>query len=204
MWKSFKGFIKTFVDIVNDEREVNVDNWRRRNGWTWPPSVLQMLSWIALGFLIPISAILVAPLHPVFAPLFVILFAIWIIALIIVITSIDPAIRTLRPGTKPARFDRSKHLHVIENLYCNICLITVLFLLLVSSASLTAFTMASVLTVLPIYFLISGADIRKSGGMLLPTTWWQGLCAVVVFTDSTFNLCADIVLQGNKEQLRTG
>ncbi|VDM24203.1 unnamed protein product [Toxocara canis] len=242
----------SIAGAISEESDTHMDTWRRHNGWTWPPSTLQVLSWLALAALVPISALLVAPVHPVFAPLFVSVLAIWIIALMIVATSTDPAIRTLRRGLQPAHFDRSKHLHVIENLYCNICLITVdasckhcrkcnkcisgfdhhckwlnncigaanyrLFVVLVASACLISFVMASVHTFLPIFFIVSGADIRKSertqfvtsfiilieisidqrkvtivssdrrssalvGGMLLPIAWWQGLCAIVVFTD---------------------
>ncbi|KHN76661.1 putative palmitoyltransferase ZDHHC1 [Toxocara canis] len=217
MQKTFSQLLKKFAGAISEESDTHMDTWRRHNGWTWPPSTLQVLSWLALAALVPISALLVAPVHPVFAPLFVSVLAIWIIALMIVATSTDPAIRTLRRGLQPAHFDRSKHLHVIENLYCNICLITVdasckhcrkcnkcisgfdhhckwlnncigaanyrLFVVLVASACLISFVMASVHTFLPIFFIVSGADIRKSGGMLLPIAWWQGLCAIVVFTD---------------------
>uniref|UniRef100_F1L5R8 Palmitoyltransferase n=1 Tax=Ascaris suum TaxID=6253 RepID=F1L5R8_ASCSU len=219
MQKDCKEFLKCFVSAISEDGGLPMDGWRRHNGWTWPPSTLQVFSWLAMAVLVPMSALLVAPVHPVFAPLSVLVLAIWIVALMIVATSTDPAIRTLRSGSKPAHFDRAKHLHVIENLYCNICLIPVdgsckhcrkcnkcitgfdhhckwlnncigaanyrLFVTLVASACVISLIMASVHAFLPIYFLISDADVRKSGGMLLPTAWWQGLCVTVVLTDLT-------------------
>ncbi|VDN43795.1 unnamed protein product, partial [Gongylonema pulchrum] len=44
---------------------------------------------------------------------------------IVVLTSIDPAVSNLRRDVRPAHYDASKHEHVIENNYCNICLIYV-------------------------------------------------------------------------------
>ncbi|CAG9537744.1 unnamed protein product [Cercopithifilaria johnstoni] len=98
---------------------------RRHNGWSWPPSFFQLLFWIIIPVLASSTAFLLIPLHILYAPLTVFTAAIWLILQIIVLTCIDPAVSNLRKGQAPAYFDATKHEHVIENLFCNICLINV-------------------------------------------------------------------------------
>lgn len=99
---------------------------RRCNGWSWPPSLLQLFCWAAIPVIAPSSAFLLIPVHILYAPLAVLVATFWIVLQIVVLTSIDPAVNNLRRDTAPAHFDASKHEHVIENQYCNICLINVL------------------------------------------------------------------------------
>lgn len=99
---------------------------RRRNGWTWPPSFLQLLFWTTIPVLASSTAFLLVPLHILYAPLAVFTGTTWLILQVIVLTCIDPAVSNLRRGQPPAYFDATKHEHVIENLFCNICLINVL------------------------------------------------------------------------------
>lgn len=99
---------------------------RRRNGWTWPPSFLQLLFWVTIPVLASSTAFLLMPLHILYAPIAVLMGTIWLVLQIIVLTCIDPAVSNLRKSQAPAYFDASKHEHVIENLFCNICLINVL------------------------------------------------------------------------------
>ncbi|VDK87587.1 unnamed protein product [Litomosoides sigmodontis] len=98
---------------------------RRHNGWTWPPSLLQLVFWITIPILAPSTAFLLIPLHILYAPLAVFTGTVWLVLQIIVLTCIDPAVNNLRKGQAPAYFDASKHEHVIENLFCNICQINV-------------------------------------------------------------------------------
>uniref|UniRef100_A0A8R1TW87 Palmitoyltransferase n=1 Tax=Onchocerca volvulus TaxID=6282 RepID=A0A8R1TW87_ONCVO len=98
---------------------------RRHNGWTWPPSFLQLFFWIAIPVVASSTAFLVVPVHRLYAPLAVFVGATWLVLQIIVLTCIDPAVSNLQKNQAPAYFDASKHEHVIENLFCNICLINV-------------------------------------------------------------------------------
>ncbi|VDN02434.1 unnamed protein product [Thelazia callipaeda] len=103
----------------------NSDLRRRRNGWSWPPSALQLLCWLAIPVIAPSTAFLLLPLHQLYAPLAVLIATLYLLLQIIILTSIDPAVSNLHKGQGPALFDATKHNHVIENLYCNICLIHV-------------------------------------------------------------------------------
>lgn len=99
---------------------------RRHNGWSWPPSFLQLFFWIIIPLVASSTAFLLMPLHKLYAPVAVFTGTIWLVLQMIVLTCIDPAVSNLRKGQTPAHFDASKHDHVIENLFCNICLISVL------------------------------------------------------------------------------
>jgi len=100
----------------------------RRNGWSWPLHPRQVISWIVLLFITSYYFCTIAT-------------ALWkyyiylgysipaVVALIHIIAQFgcvsmnpaDPNVRG-RDLTAPLpAFDRSKHAHVIENLYCNIC-----------------------------------------------------------------------------------
>uniref|UniRef100_A0A0R3RHR7 Uncharacterized protein n=1 Tax=Elaeophora elaphi TaxID=1147741 RepID=A0A0R3RHR7_9BILA len=107
---------------LSRSREVQVQR-RRRNGWTWPPSLLQLFLWLIIPILASITAFLLIPLHTLYAPLVSFTGTIWLLLQIILLTSIDPAVSNLRKNQPPAYFDGTKHEHVIENLFCNICLI---------------------------------------------------------------------------------
>ncbi|VDM22525.1 unnamed protein product [Wuchereria bancrofti] len=99
---------------------------RRHNGCTWPPSFLQLLFWVTIPIIASSTAFLLIPLHVLYAPIAVFTATIWLILQIIILTCIDPAVNNLQKNQVPAYFDASKHEHVIENLFCNICLINVL------------------------------------------------------------------------------
>uniref|UniRef100_A0A915PSP6 Palmitoyltransferase n=1 Tax=Setaria digitata TaxID=48799 RepID=A0A915PSP6_9BILA len=98
---------------------------RRRNGWSWPPSFLQMVCWVAIPVAASSTAFLLMPLHVLYAPLVVFIGTIWLVLQIITLTCIDPAVTNIQRSQAPAYFDPSKHEHVIENLFCNICLVNV-------------------------------------------------------------------------------
>uniref|UniRef100_A0A914RM80 Palmitoyltransferase n=1 Tax=Parascaris equorum TaxID=6256 RepID=A0A914RM80_PAREQ len=135
-----------------------------------------------MAVLVPMSALLVAPVHPVFAPLSVLVLAIWIVALMIIRIFRDGSCKHCRKCNKCITgFDH--HCKWLNN--CIGAANYRLFVTLVASACVISLIMASVHAFLPIYFLISDADVRKRGGMLLPTAWWQGLCVTVVLTDLT-------------------
>ncbi|MFH4979124.1 hypothetical protein AB6A40_005833 [Gnathostoma spinigerum] len=123
---------KLFCYFFHSQRQKNSltakkgkGNWRRHNGWTWPPSGLQILSWFGLCILLPLNAFILVVLHPVYTLIVLTSAALWIVVLLIVLTTIDPAIPTLSRHSKPLIFDATKHEHVIENLYCNVCAIQV-------------------------------------------------------------------------------
>lgn len=98
---------------------------RRHNGFTWPPSFLQLFFWVTIPIIASSTAFLLIPLHVLYAPIAVFIGTIWLILQIIILTYIDPAVSNLQKNQAPAYFDASKHEHVIENLFCNICLINV-------------------------------------------------------------------------------
>lgn len=100
--------------------------WRRQNGWSWPPSTLQIISWLSIIILFPVNVLLIIPAHCIFLLAIAAIIFTWIILLMIISTTINPAIRGLK--NEAVVFDKTKHLHVIEDNYCNICLIKVLVL----------------------------------------------------------------------------
>ncbi|EFO14674.2 hypothetical protein LOAG_13842 [Loa loa] len=99
---------------------------RRHNGWNWPPSFLQLFLWMTIPVVALSTAFLFIPLHILYASVAIFIGTIWLVLQIIVLTCIDPAASNLQKDQAPAYFDASKHKHVIENLFCNICLINVL------------------------------------------------------------------------------
>ncbi|KAH7687877.1 zinc fingerDHHC-type containing 11-like protein [Aphelenchoides avenae] len=93
---------------------------RRKNGWSRPWNFMQFFSWIIITILAAISTYVAVPL-PFFplVPTFVLFLHVWVIFWIFLLTSIDPG-----DGPRdvvPAKFDRKKHSHVIENKYCHVC-----------------------------------------------------------------------------------
>ncbi|KAL3998345.1 DHHC palmitoyltransferase family protein [Acanthocheilonema viteae] len=121
---SFSRLNFAVIRKLSHNRDVQLQR-RRHNGWTWPPSLLQILFWITVPIFASSTAFLLIPLHILYAPLAVFTGTIWLILQMIVLTCIDPAVSNLRKDQAPAYFDTTKHEHVIENLFCNICLINV-------------------------------------------------------------------------------
>ncbi|OZC12892.1 hypothetical protein X798_00527, partial [Onchocerca flexuosa] len=149
---------------------------RRHNGWTWPPSFLQLFFWVAIPVVASSTAFLVMPVHALYAPLAVFIGAFWLILQIIVLTCIDPAVSNLQKDQAPAYFDASKHEHVIENLFCNICLINVLFLLLVLSVSfISAITSICLIVIVAISFINIGL-LSNTEKLPIKVMLWRGLC----------------------------
>ncbi|KAI6182489.1 Palmitoyltransferase [Aphelenchoides bicaudatus] len=96
---------------------------RRDTGFDLPLNGMQITSWVVLTFLTVTSFVAALPL-PVY-PGFQIIFAIavlWIIGCVVFCTATDPG-----TGHKaiPVPFDRTKHAHVIERGFCNVCQINV-------------------------------------------------------------------------------
>ncbi|VDD96986.1 unnamed protein product [Enterobius vermicularis] len=98
---------------------------RRRNGWSWPPSFRQILCWLIILFILPLTAFMFVPLHVFYAPLVIGVVAVWIVVLVVLLTTIDPAYSRVYTFAKAVHFDASKHAHVIEKFYCNVCQIHV-------------------------------------------------------------------------------
>ncbi|XKL59586.1 hypothetical protein PGB90_000602 [Kerria lacca] len=105
-------------------------NWRRTHGLQIPLHLLQIAGWILLVFFVSTSFIVLVPaLGPALrSPTFFILGSLFFLHIVshIVALCIDPADYEIRLRekagikTKPD-FDRTKHLHVIENGLCHLC-----------------------------------------------------------------------------------
>jgi len=116
-----------------EEEEVEVVS-PRRNGWSWPWHPQQLLAWFGVflvallyfGFL----GLYIPGLYRI--PFFLLPSVLLVLQIVSMAaaTSINPAEASFRkklfdvgsggPISRP-RFSRSKHKHVIENHYCNLC-----------------------------------------------------------------------------------
>ncbi|XP_032013542.1 palmitoyltransferase ZDHHC1 isoform X2 [Hylobates moloch] len=100
----------------------------RRNGWSWPPHPLQIVAWLLYLFFAVIGFGVLVPLLPHhWVPAgYACMGAIFASHLVVHLTavSIDPADANVRDksyaGPLPI-FNRSQHVHVIEDLHCNLC-----------------------------------------------------------------------------------
>lgn len=106
-------------------------NKKRTNGFSWPPDKAQLFSWIViLYFSLSTFASLCLSLA---TPWIYIFYAISAIVMLTHIT-LNIVVMLVNPGEEAALkrkivpqndFDRTKHKHVIENQFCNICQIVV-------------------------------------------------------------------------------
>lgn len=115
---------------VHIEQQLEYQNWRRFHGLQLPLHTLQLAGWALLVFFICTTFVVLIPaLGPALRPpvLFVLgsLFFVHVVSHAVAL-SIDPADYELRLREKAGikarpEFDRSKHLHVIENGVCHLC-----------------------------------------------------------------------------------
>ncbi|KAG7476238.1 putative palmitoyltransferase ZDHHC11 [Solea senegalensis] len=101
----------------------------RRNGWSWPPHILQVVGWLVIGYLAIVSFGIYIPLLPL--PWNYILYSVTGTAFIVHIfahfaaVTIDPAdasVRVKQSYSSPVpSFDRTKQPHVIQDLHCYLC-----------------------------------------------------------------------------------
>lgn len=98
---------------------------RRKNGWSLPWDIMQIISWVIYLYLVITSIIIFIPL-PVFPliPAITLILYLWILINFLYMTTYDPGIGN--SDIKPQQFVRGIYEHVIENGYCNICQINVL------------------------------------------------------------------------------
>ncbi|KAF8774784.1 uncharacterized protein LOC129984616 [Argiope bruennichi] len=110
---------------MNKERK----QWSRRNGWSLPLHPLQISAWFFLVMFAILYFVVLVPNMPEGAwqtSAYIINGCVFIFHIVIhlISVSLNPADRNVRAkvneGPLPT-FDRSKHSHVIENEYCNIC-----------------------------------------------------------------------------------
>ena len=105
--------------------------FKRRNGFSWPPDKAQLLAWffiILLG-LMGFGTLAVALKEPYNYSLSIVFLIIYLthIAFNIATMAVNPGEEASikRKITPASTFDRTKHKHVIENQFCNICQIIV-------------------------------------------------------------------------------
>lgn len=110
---------------------MNENTKKRTNGFSWPPDKAQIIMWLIM-FYFAISVFscfcvsLSEPWSYSIAIIFAIIFLIHVIFNIWCMAS-NPCEEALikRKIMPESIFDRNKHKHVIENHFCNICLISV-------------------------------------------------------------------------------
>lgn len=110
--------------------ESDHNTYVRTNGWSRPRHYFQTTGWACFGLFAGINLVLLVPnlkLSICTAPL-VLAFNLALVVLHIIfnlvatsINPIDDQVLATRTQLKPAKFDRSKHEHVIENQFCYIC-----------------------------------------------------------------------------------
>ena len=125
------------VTSGSGEEEVEVVS-PRRNGWSCPWHPQQCLAWVLLIFLTLIHYGFLAHYVPGLYRIPIFLLPAGIIAVLVlsmvVATSVNPAEASFQRKlashgygdliSRP-KFNRSKHVHVIENNYCNLCQVQV-------------------------------------------------------------------------------
>jgi len=102
-------------------------DFKRTNGFTWPPDKAQIISWLliifqAICFYSTFTVSLRQPWSYTIGIVYGISFLVEV-ALILAITAINPGEEaSIKRKIMPTNnFDRKKHKHVIENQFCNIC-----------------------------------------------------------------------------------
>ncbi|KAH3773480.1 hypothetical protein DPMN_174842 [Dreissena polymorpha] len=102
----------------------------RKNGWTPPPHVLQVVAWLVLVVFAVLHFTSLAPaLHASWQPA---AYAVPAVALVVHLivhlasVTIDPCDNKVLEKKYPkVKFDRSEHKHVIEDCHCYICQVDV-------------------------------------------------------------------------------
>ena len=102
----------------------------RTNGWSKPASAQQVVGW---GITIVYTSINLTTLVPALnktcqVPVYVVTVVVFLAHVVshIAVCSINPAhLTVLRTKYPKKQFDSSKHTHVIENYFCNICQVNV-------------------------------------------------------------------------------
>ena len=110
----------------------------RTNGWSCPWHPLQVLAWITVAFVAVVHFGFLAHYVPGYWRIFILLIpALLLVGVVLsmgVTTTIDPAENSFREEVSARasrgrifrpKFDRTKHKHVIEKNYCNLCQINV-------------------------------------------------------------------------------
>jgi hypothetical protein len=107
------------------------NTFKRTNGFSWPPDKAQIIAWIliiyfGLIFIGSFSLSLNTPYSFIITSIFVILYILTFTS-IVTVTAINPGEEAaLKRRISPQNnFDKTKHKHVIENQFCNICQIAV-------------------------------------------------------------------------------
>lgn len=110
--------------------ESDYNTYVRTNGWSRPRHYFQTTGWACFGLFAALNLVLLVPnlkLSPCTAPLVLALNLTLVVLHItfnLVATSINPIddqVLATRTQLRPAKFDRTKHEHVIENQFCYIC-----------------------------------------------------------------------------------
>ena len=104
---------------------------KRTNGFSWPPDKAQILSWIvivyfSLATFASLCTSLASPWIYVFYVIAgVVMVAHMLLNLVVMFVNPGEEVSLKRKIVPQNDFDRSKHKHVIENQFCNICQIVV-------------------------------------------------------------------------------
>lgn len=106
-------------------------DYKRTNGFSWPPDKYQVIAWTVLIYLglSVFGSLCVSLAHP-WSIIISVLFAIIYLTHVgfnIACMAINPGEEAVlkRKIVPQSNFDRQKHRHVIENQFCNICQIVV-------------------------------------------------------------------------------
>jgi hypothetical protein len=117
--------------FTRDNTTSDLTSFKRTNGFTWPPDKAQIFTWIVLLYFgLAIFGSLCVSLAQPYSYTFGVLAAIfYIVHIVLNITTmaVNPGEEAMlkKKITPKNQFDRSKHRHVIENQFCNICQIVV-------------------------------------------------------------------------------
>nr|XP_014351945.1 PREDICTED: probable palmitoyltransferase ZDHHC1 [Latimeria chalumnae] len=104
----------------------------RVNGWSWPPHPFQIIAWLVYIFFAVVTFGILIPLvpHHWLPAGYVCTGVMFFCHVCVHLTAVtvdpaDPNVRAKKYQKSMAIFDRSRHAHVIENLHCYICDVSV-------------------------------------------------------------------------------
>jgi len=114
--------------LINNK--ISTTPFIRDNGWTRPLNKFQILTWIIILIFSLLTFGVELPTLPKYSwtPAFICfsIFLCLVVGFLLAVTTVDPSDplsfeHRKKSGNSVEIFDRSKHKHVIENGYCNIC-----------------------------------------------------------------------------------
>ncbi|XP_064414552.1 palmitoyltransferase ZDHHC1 isoform X2 [Latimeria chalumnae] len=180
----------------------------RVNGWSWPPHPFQIIAWLVYIFFAVVTFGILIPLvpHHWLPAGYVCTGVMFFCHVCVHLTAVtvdpaDPNVRAKKYQKSMAIFDRSRHAHVIENLHCYICDVSVLFLYSLVSAILGIILVVVIALYVFVQYFVDPSQMRSSVHFEVPNStdvWYVFLPVAPIETTAPviLTLAAVIVVLG--------